>query len=241
MNMSAPLLSLSNVCVRYGAVTALEDVSIHVARGEAVTILGANGAGKTTIMRAITGLEPLVRGDIHLDGKRLDGMETHNIARAGIAIVPEGRKVYGRLSVRENLLMGARLSRSGQSEQDNLDQVLSRFPMLQSRLDDSGSLLSGGQQQMVAIGRALMTNPKVLLMDEPSLGLAPMMIDEVFRVIADLRELGVTILLVEQNAVMALDIADRAYVLQTGRVVASGTASELRHSSSIADAYLGVV
>ncbi|WP_454688919.1 ABC transporter ATP-binding protein [Achromobacter aloeverae] len=241
MTTSDTLLRLSNVSVRYGAVTALDDVSIDVARGETVTILGANGAGKTTIMRAITGHAPLAHGEIHLDGQRLDGMEAHRIARAGVGIVPEGRKVYGRLTVRENLLMGSRLARSKQTEPERLAEVLDRFPALHSRLDESGSLLSGGQQQMVALGRALMTAPKVLLMDEPSLGLAPMLIDEVFRVIADLRELGVTILLVEQNAVMALDIADRAYVLQAGRVVASGSAEELRHASSVADAYLGAL
>ncbi|CAG2144965.1 ABC transporter ATP-binding protein [Cupriavidus numazuensis] len=239
MSLTTPYLRLSGVTVRYGAVTALDGASIDVRRGETVTILGANGAGKTTIMRAVTGLVGLAAGEVHLDGSRLDGMAPHLVARAGVGVVPEGRKVYGRLSVRENLLMGSRLGGTQASEADRLEHVLQRFPALRARLNDSGALLSGGEQQMVALGRALMTGPKVLLMDEPSLGLAPLMIDAVFRVIADLRELGVTILLVEQNAAMALEIADRAYVLQTGKVVASGTASELRHAPAIADAYLG--
>jgi branched-chain amino acid transport system ATP-binding protein len=221
-------------------VTALDSVSIDVHRGETVTILGANGAGKTTIMRAIMGLASLAAGEVHLEGKRLDGMEPHKVARAGIGMVPEGRKVYGRLSVAENLLMGSRLSQSPLPESERLDKVLARFPELRTRMQESGALLSGGQQQMVAVGRALMTDPKVLLMDEPSLGLAPLLVDEVFDVIAQLREAGVTILLVEQNAAAALDVADRAYVLQTGRVVASGTAAELRESSAVADAYLGL-
>jgi branched-chain amino acid transport system ATP-binding protein len=237
---SSSFLRLANVSVRYGAVAALDDVSISVERAETVTILGANGAGKTTIMRAILGLAPLAHGEVHLEGRGLHGMEPHRVARAGIAIVPEGRKVYGRLSVLENLMMASRLSASPEPEADRLERVLQRFPALRPRLAESGALLSGGEQQMVALGRALMADPKVLLMDEPSLGLAPLLIDEVFRVIADLRAAGVTILLVEQNAAMALDVADRAYVLQTGRVVASGTAGELKASSAVADAYLGL-
>lgn len=234
-------LRLSTVSVRYGAVQALDSVSIDVCRGEAVTILGANGAGKTTVMRAIMGLAPLSAGQIELEGRRLDGLAPHVVARAGIGIVPEGRRVYGRLTVRENLLMGSRLVRSAKTtEAERFASVLRRFPALQSRLDSSGSLLSGGQQQMVALGRALMIEPKVLLMDEPSLGLAPLLIDEVFDVINELRRSGVTILLVEQNAAMALAVADRAYVLQTGRVVASGPAAEMAHTTAVADAYLGL-
>ncbi|MGE4238838.1 ABC transporter ATP-binding protein [Ramlibacter sp.] len=237
---ATPYLRLSNVSVRYGAVAALDGVSIDVRRGETVTILGANGAGKTTIMRAILGMAPLVGGEVHLEGRELSGMEPHEVARAGIGIVPEGRKVYGRLSVRENLLMAARLSTSKESGETRLERVLQRFPALRTRMSESGALLSGGEQQMVALGRALMTDPKVLLMDEPSLGLAPLLIDEVFRAIGELRSQGVTILLVEQNAAMALEVADRAYVLQTGRVVASGTAEDLKSSSAVADAYLGL-
>ncbi|MFT3819315.1 MAG: ABC transporter ATP-binding protein [Rubrivivax sp.] len=239
MNAAASFLKLDKVTVRYGAVTALDEVSIEVRKGETVTILGANGAGKTTVMRAIMGLVPLAGGAIHLEGRRLDGLQTHQVAKAGVGIVPEGRKVYGRLTVAENLLMGSRLSPSSVPEDQRLEQVLRRFPALRTRLAEPGSLLSGGQQQMVALGRALMTDPKVLLLDEPSLGLAPLLIEEVFRVIGELRELGVTILLVEQNASAALEVADRAYVLQTGRVVASGTADELAQSSAVADAYLG--
>jgi branched-chain amino acid transport system ATP-binding protein len=233
-------LSLRDVSVHYGAVAALDSISIEVRQGETVTILGANGAGKTTMMRAIMGMAPLTGGQIELQGLRLDGMKPHHVARAGVGLVPEGRKVYGRLSVAENLLMGSRLATSHVPEAERLERVLARFPALRTRMKDSGALLSGGEQQMVSLGRALMTEPKVLMMDEPSLGLAPLLIAEVFRVIAALRDAGVTILLVEQNAAAALEVADRAYVLQTGRVVAQGSAAELQSSSAIADAYLGI-
>lgn len=240
MSAQEAFLRLKDVTVHYGAVAALDGVSIEVRRGETVTILGANGAGKTTAMRAVLGMAPLTGGTVHLDGQRLDGMEPHRVARAGVGIVPEGRKVYGRLSVLENLLMGSRLSRSPVPEAERLEGVLACFPALRSRLNESGSLLSGGEQQMVALGRALMTDPKVLLLDEPSLGLAPLMIDQVFRIIGELRSQGVTILLVEQNAAAALEVADRAYVLQTGRVVASGTAGEIQGTAALVDAYLGL-
>jgi branched-chain amino acid transport system ATP-binding protein len=233
-------LSLRDVSVHYGAVAALDSISIDVRQGETVTILGANGAGKTTMMRAIMGMAPLTGGQIELQGLRLDGMKTHHVARAGVGLVPEGRKVYGRLSVEENLLMGSRLATSDVPEAERLERVLARFPALRTRMKESGALLSGGEQQMVSLGRALMTEPKVLMMDEPSLGLAPLLIAEVFRVIAALRDAGVTILLVEQNAAAALEVADRAYVLQTGRVVAQGSAAELQSGSAIADAYLGM-
>ncbi len=229
-------LDLEEVSVSYGAVRALDQVSLQVHEGTCVSLLGANGSGKSSLMRAVLGLLKH-EGRVHLDGADLTGMRPHRIARAGVSSVPEGRQVFGRLSVRENLLLGSRLGR--RSESARLDEVLGRFPSIAGRLDESALLLSGGEQQMVALGRALVTEPKVLLMDEPSLGLAPLLIDEIFRVIAELRRSGVTILLVEQNATLALEVSDYAYVLQTGRVVAAGTAAEVSATSGIEDAYLG--
>jgi branched-chain amino acid transport system ATP-binding protein len=241
--MSAePYLKIRDLSVSYGAVRALSDVSVDVPRGCVVSLLGANGAGKTSLMRAALGLTRY-QGSITLDGQELKGLRPARIARAGLASVPEGRQVLGRLSVKENLMLGARLGdrRSEKNASERMDEVLDRFPSIASRLEDSASLLSGGEQQMVAVGRALITRPKVLLMDEPSLGLAPLLIDEIFRVIGQLRDAGVTILLVEQNAAQALAVSDRAYVLQVGRVVASGTGEEIAATSGIEDAYLGEI
>jgi branched-chain amino acid transport system ATP-binding protein len=233
-------LSVTGLTVRYGAVLALDEVEIRVPQGKTIALLGANGAGKTSLMRAITGLVPS-RGVVALEGRDLSRMPAYARARAGLSMVPEGRGVLSRLSVRENLLLGASQgrSRAARSEAERLESVLDRFPALRSRMNDSGALLSGGEQQMVAVGRALMTEPKVLLMDEPSLGLAPLLIEEIFSVIQDLRKAGVTILLVEQNATVALETADYAYVLQTGRVVMSGTADEVARMPGVEDAYLG--
>jgi branched-chain amino acid transport system ATP-binding protein len=230
-------LQVRNLSVSYGAVQALDDVSIDVPRGAIVSLLGANGAGKSSLMRAILGLTRY-DGTVVLDGEDVTGKKPHQLARAGLSSVPEGRQVFGRLSVRENLLLGAGLGGRADLE-GRLEAVLARFPSIAGRLGESGSLLSGGEQQMVAVGRALLTEPKVLLMDEPSLGLAPLLIDEIFRVIGELRDSGVTILLVEQNAALALEISDHAYVLQTGRLVASGTAAEIAAMPAIEDAYLG--
>jgi branched-chain amino acid transport system ATP-binding protein len=233
---SASYLDLRDVSVSYGAVRALTAVSISVPRGSCVSLLGANGAGKSSLMRAVLGLVSYT-GTVTLDNIDLTGFKPHRLASAGLSSVPEGRQVFGRLSVRENLLIGARLGK--RSDTERLDEVLALFPSIASRLGDSASLLSGGEQQMVAVGRALITEPKVLLMDEPSLGLAPLLIDEIFRVIAQLRDSGVTILLVEQNATLALEVSDHAYVLQNGRVVASGSAGEIASTPGIEDAYLG--
>lgn len=230
-------LQVRNMSVSYGAVRALDEVSIDVPQGSIVSLLGANGAGKSSLMRAILGLTRY-EGTVVLDGEDVTGRKPHQLARAGLSSVPEGRQVFGRLSVRENLLLGAGLGGRADLE-ERLDAVLTRFPSIAGRLGESGSLLSGGEQQMVAVGRALLTRPKVLLMDEPSLGLAPLLIDEIFRVIGELRDDGVTILLVEQNAALALEISDHAYVLQTGRLVASGTAAEIAAEPAIEDAYLG--
>ena len=230
-------LTVRNLSVSYGAIRALDDVSIDVAKGSIVSLLGANGAGKSSLMRALLGLVKY-DGTVVLDGVDMTGMKSHRLAAAGLSCVPEGRQIFSRLSVRENLLLGANLG--GKADRTaRLDEVLARFPSIAHRLDESGSLLSGGEQQMVAVGRALLTKPKVMLMDEPSLGLAPLLIDEIFRVIAELRDAGVTILLVEQNAALALEISDYAYVLQTGRVVASGPAAVVASTPGIEDAYLG--
>lgn len=229
-------LRVRDLTVAYGAVTAVDDISFDVPQGSAVALLGANGAGKSSLMHAVLGLVKY-RGSVVLDGQDLAGLRPERRARAGLSIVPEGRQVFSRLSVRENILLGSRLGK--RSADEKLDEVLTRFPAIAGRLGDSASLLSGGEQQMVAVGRALVTEPKVLLMDEPSLGLAPLMIDEIFRVIAELRDAGTTILLVEQNARMALDVANHAYVLRTGRMVADGTAAEIAARTDIEDAYLG--
>jgi branched-chain amino acid transport system ATP-binding protein len=229
-------LQVNQVSVNYGAVRALDSVSLTVDEGTCVSLLGANGAGKTSLMRAVLGLVKS-SGDITLDGRKLTSLKPRQVAKFGVSSVPEGRQVFSRLSVRENLLLGAGLGRRNRATR--LAEVLDRFPALASRMNDSASLLSGGEQQMVALGRALITEPKLMLMDEPSLGLAPLLVDEVFRVIAELRDSGVTILLVEQNAGLALEVADRAYVLQTGAIVASGSAAEIAQSSEIEAAYLG--
>lgn len=239
--MAQHFLGISDVSVRYGSVHALRSVNVHVDAGEVACILGANGAGKTSLMRAIMGLTPAHSGSITLEGRELRKLPPHKVARAGVGMVPEGRMVFGRLSVRENLLMGSRLGAhdGAETEEQRLDKVLELFPALTSRLDDSGQLLSGGEQQMVAVGRALLMGPRVLLLDEPSLGLAPKLIDEVFEIISTLRSAGVTMLLVEQNAMMALEVADRAYVLQNGRIVFSGSPEEVLSSSDLKDAFLG--
>ncbi|ALJ19247.1 ABC transporter ATP-binding protein [Microbacterium sp. No. 7] len=231
-------LRVQDLSVSYGAIRAVDGVSFDVPQGTAVALLGANGAGKSSLMAALLGLVKH-RGTVTLDGRDLTGMRPERRAKAGLSSVPEGRQVFSRLSVRENLLMGAGLG--SRSAEARLDDVLQRFPSIAGRLNESASLLSGGEQQMVAVGRALITEPKVLLMDEPSLGLAPLLIEEIFRVIAELRDAGTTILLVEQNAGLALDVADFAYVLRTGRLVVGGTAAEVAARTDIEDAYLGGV
>lgn len=234
--MSDEYFQVRNLSVSYGAINAVQDLSFDVPRGTVVSLLGANGAGKSSLMAAVLGLVKY-SGTVQLEGRALDGLKPHKRAKAGLSSVPEGRQVYGRLTVRENLLMGANLGT--RAIKSRLDEVLGRFPSIAGRLSDSASLLSGGEQQMVAVGRALITEPKLLLMDEPSLGLAPLLIDEIFRVIGELRTAGTTILLVEQNAALALEVSDHAYVLQTGRLVASGTGAEVAAMPDIEAAYLG--
>ena len=231
------LLRLDGVSVRYGKSQALTNVSLRVEAGEVVTLIGANGAGKSTLMRAIMRLVPLHGGTIEYDGCRLDLLRTHNIARMGIAYVPEGRGVLRELSVRENLFLGTFANRGRTKVKDNMPEVLRRFPALAERLHNLAGNLSGGQQQMLVIGRALMANPKLLLLDEPSLGLAPLVAEEIFAIVADLAKAGVTVLLVEQNANAALRLANRAYVLEVGRIVLSG--DDLRSNKKVREAYFG--
>jgi branched-chain amino acid transport system ATP-binding protein len=231
------LLRLEGISVRYGKSQALIDVSLRVEAGEVVTLIGANGAGKSTLMRAIMRLVPLHTGTIEYNGCRLDALRTHSIAQMGIAYVPEGRGVLRDLSVRENLVLGAFANRDHAKSTDRLEVVLTRFPALAERLQHFAGNLSGGQQQMLVIGRALMADPKLLLLDEPSLGLAPLIAEEIFAIVAELAKGGVTVLLVEQNANAALKLANRAYVLETGRIVLAG--DDLRSNKEVREAYFG--
>jgi branched-chain amino acid transport system ATP-binding protein len=230
------MLGVETIDVYYGRVRALARVSLTVAAGELVTIIGPNGSGKTTLLRAITGLVPVRRGTVTLDGTSLAALDTEDIVRHGIAMVPEGRDLFGPLSVRENLELGAyAVGRNGRrTMKDELERTLELFPPLRPRLAQAAGTLSGGEQQMVAIGRSLMARPRLLLLDEPSVGLAPLIIREIFRTLALLKARGLTILLVEQNARAALRIADRAYVLQPGGVIAP-----VRRDATAADATRG--
>jgi branched-chain amino acid transport system ATP-binding protein len=231
------LLEMSDVVVRYGAVTALGGVSLTVTDGEIVTLLGANGAGKTTTLRTISGLLRPVTGAVSFDGELLSTLPAHAIVERGISHVPEGRGVFPRMTVQENLLMGA--YRDRRHVREDTDRVFTLFPRLKERRTQDGGTLSGGEQQMLAIGRALMARPKVLLLDEPSMGLAPLIVRTIFRVIAEINREGVSVLLVEQNAAQALKIATRGYVLETGRIAIEGPAASLLTDDRVRRAYLG--
>ena len=233
------LLSLSGLDVRYGAIQAVRSLDLEVGEGEIVALLGANGAGKSTTLKAIVGLAPS-KGEIAFAGRSIAGRDTEEIVRSGLTMVPEGRRVFPSLTVAENLRLGA-ATRSDPAATDRLRQeVESLFPILAERAGQAAGTLSGGQQQQLAIGRALMSEPKLLLLDEPSLGLAPQIVDDIFDLILRLKARGLTILLVEQDAIAALDIADRAYVMASGRIIMSGPAAELRASEQVAHAYLGM-
>ncbi len=236
------LLQLSSVQASYAGLQALRGVSLHATEGQITALLGANGAGKSTILNVICGLVPVTAGHVTFDGEDVTGMSTERLVRRGLAQVPEGAKVFGELSVRDNLLLGA-YSRRGRSSraqvQADLAQMCRLFPVLAEAAERRADTLSGGEQQMLALGRALMSRPKLLLLDEPSIGLAPLAMAEVFRQIARLRESGTTILLVEQNVSAALQIADRAYVLEVGQVVLEGTSAELLANRDVRRAYLG--
>ncbi len=237
-----PLLEIRDMAVAYGRIEALRDISIHVDEGELVTLIGANGAGKTTTMRAVSGIRPLSRGSIVFDGVDITRLKAHLRVREGIVQAPEGRGVFPGMTVVENLEMGcyARPFSTRAEHEETLERVFELFPRLAERRDQVGGTMSGGEQQMLAIGRALMARPRMLLLDEPSMGLAPMVIQQIFRTIAEINAQGTTILLVEQNAQQALSRSNRAYVLETGRVVRSGNGPELLRDPAIKEAYLGV-
>jgi branched-chain amino acid transport system ATP-binding protein len=231
------LLELEEIEVRYGTIRALRGVSLEVAEGEIVALLGANGAGKTSTLRTISGLLHPVAGTIRFDGNAVHAMPPHRIVSMGISHVPEGRRIFPRMSVQENLGMGAYQRRGSVS--DEMDHVYSIFPVLKERRRQQGGTLSGGEQQMLAIGRALMSRPRLLLLDEPSMGLAPMIVAQIFRILIDIRAAGTTLLLVEQNAAQALAVANRGYVLETGEIVMSGPAADLLSDDRVRAAYLG--
>ena len=233
------MLRVENLAVSYGAIQALKGVSCAVENGEIVALIGANGAGKSTLLNAICGLVPARAGRIIAEGIDLTGLPAHRIVGHGICQVPEGRRVFARMSVRENLEMGGYTLRSRAELQQGLERVYALFPRLAERQAQLAQTLSGGEQQMLAMGRALMARPRLLLLDEPSMGLSPLLVEQIFSLIAEINQSGTTILLVEQNAQMALAIAQRAYVLETGKVVLSGIAAELAANREVRRAYLG--
>jgi branched-chain amino acid transport system ATP-binding protein len=233
------MLKVNNIDVFYGVIHAIRNMSLEVNDGEIVTLIGANGAGKTTALRAISGLNQIKNGEITYNNKNINTIGAHNIVSMGISHVPEGRRIFGDQTVEENLLLGAYLKRDKSKISESLDMVFQRFPRIRERRKQIAGTLSGGEQQMLAMGRALMASPKLLLLDEPSMGLAPIIVEEIYEIIKDIRKMGTTILLVEQNANAALQIADRAYVVETGEIVMSGEASSLLHDDSVRKAYLG--
>ena len=233
------MLTLENVSVSYGAIEALKGVSLRVDKGEVVTLIGANGAGKTTTLRTITGLLTPKRGSIVFEDKQIAGKPTHKLIAMGMSMSPEGRGVFANLTVRENLAMGAYLQKEKRVVAEGMEQAFTMFPRLKERESQKAGTLSGGEQQMLAMGRALMSRPRLLLLDEPSLGLAPMVVHTIFEAIEEIRSKGTTILLVEQNAHAALKHSDRAYVLETGRITMEGPSKELADDPRIKEAYLG--
>ena len=233
------LLEVKDLHVYYGVIQALKGISFEVNQGEIVTLIGANGAGKTTTMQTIIGLIQSREGSITYDGTDITKMASHKIVASGITQVPEGRRIFQELTVYDNLLLGAYLQKEQKTIKDDMERVFERFPVLKSRKTQIAGTLSGGEQQMLAMGRALMAHPKLLLMDEPSMGLSPLLVSQVFDIIKEMNNEGITILLVEQNAEKALQIADRGYVLETGSISASGTGRELAASPEIRKAYLG--
>ena len=233
------MLKIENLEVSYGAVQALRGISMEVADGEIVSLIGANGAGKTTTLHAVTGLVPIKTGSVEYDGHDLRKIDPSKIVSMGLAHVPEGRQVFTRMTVAENLAMGAYHRKDKKGIEADLERVYERFPRLKERAKQLAGTLSGGEQQMVAMGRAIMSAPKLVVMDEPSMGLSPVLVKEVFDIIQTMHESGITILLVEQNAKMALAISNRAYVLENGRITMSGDANTLLHDDKVRKAYLG--
>lgn len=240
---TAPLLEVRNLKLSYGGIAAVKGIDFYINSGELVTLIGANGAGKTTTLKVIAGLLKPSSGSIHFLGSAIGGQPAYELAEIGVGLVPEGRGVFARMTILENLQMGAYIrqgSHSAKSIDHDLEVVLETFPRLRERLSQLAGTLSGGEQQMVAIARAMMARPKLLLLDEPSMGLAPLMVETIFGVIQNLNQQGMTILLVEQNARLALSMADRAYVLESGVITLSGTANELLNDDRVREAYLGV-
>jgi branched-chain amino acid transport system ATP-binding protein len=234
------LLELTNVHSYYGHIHALKGVSLHVNAGEIVTLIGANGAGKSTTLRTISGLLHAKEGAVKLEGKDITHLEPHLVVSAGVGHVPEGRGIFPKLTVRENLEIGAYTVDNQSKNDERMEEVFRLFPRLKERVDQHGGTLSGGEQQMLAIGRGLMLHPRILMLDEPSMGLAPVLVELIFSIINELNKGGTTILLVEQNARMALSIADRGYVLQTGEIVLTDTAEKLKKNEMVQKSYLGI-
>lgn len=233
------MLKINDIHVYYGAIHAIKGVSLDVPAGSVVTLIGANGAGKTTILRTISGLLSPREGSVHFEGEDTGKTKAQDLVRRGLVQVPEGRRIFAPLTVQDNLELGAYLRKDKGKIKEDMDNVFARFPRLEERKSQLAGTLSGGEQQMLAMGRALMSNPRVLLLDEPSMGLAPLLVEEIFRIVEELNKAGITILLVEQNAKMALSVANYGYVLETGKIVASGPAAELAASEEIKKAYLG--
>ena len=233
------MLKVENLVVSYGGIEALKGVSLEVPEGEIVTLIGANGAGKSTLLRSIIGLVKVASGEITYNDKKINGLNSQKIVQTGITLVPEGRRVFPNLSVLENLKIGAYMRNDNEGIEKDINWVYELFPRLQERSWQMAGTLSGGEQQMLAVGRALMCRPKLLMMDEPSLGLAPLIIKDIFSIIREINRKGMTILLIEQNANMALKFADKAYVLETGNITMTGTGLELLENPEIAAAYLG--
>ncbi len=233
------LLEIKDLCVNYGVISALKGISFEVNEGEIISLIGANGAGKTTTLHTITGLLQPKSGSVKLNGVELTKVPAHKIVEMGMAHVPEGRRIFQQLTVLDNLKLGAFTRKDKENFAADLETIYQRFPRLAERKSQIAGTLSGGEQQMLAMGRALMSKPKIIVMDEPSMGLSPILVSEIFDIISSIRKDGVTVLLVEQNAKKALSIADRAYVLETGKVVLSGDASKLINDESIKKAYLG--
>jgi branched-chain amino acid transport system ATP-binding protein len=241
-----PLLELADVHIHYGGIEAVKGIDLSVDQGEIVTLIGGNGAGKTTTLKTISGIKKPTVGSITFNGQRIDGMPAHKIVGVGIGHAPEGRRIFGRMTVLENLQMGLYAGGNGgdrsgkrQTEKEALDRVFGLFPILKERRSQRGGTLSGGQQQMLAIGRALMTRPTVLMLDEPSMGLAPRLVEQIFQIIKDINEQGTTVLLIEQNAHMALNVARRGYVIESGAIVLEDSAERLLSNDEVRKAYLG--
>lgn len=234
------LLEMRDISVNYDKISAIRNISIKVPESKIVTIIGANGAGKTTTLRAMSGMVPLKSGEIYFEGKRIDGLPAHKVVAHGIAHVPEGRRIFPDMTVEENLRTGAFLRTDKNKVEEDLEGVFNRFPRLRERHKQRAQTMSGGEQQMLAIGRALMSAPRILLMDEPSMGLAPVIVEEIAVIIEEINAKGLSVVLVEQNAVLALELADHAYVLETGNMALEGPANELHDNEHVRAAYLGL-